>query len=361
MIVLTVDDSDVNLAVYRGILAKIAGVAVVSHTSPTEALAWAEGHSVDVAVVDYHMPELNGLAFIDRFRRIPVAEHALVMMITSDGEREIRHQALESGANDFLTKPIDRIEFNARIRNLLELAKSRRELSDRSKWLDTEIEKATSSIVSREIETIVRLTRAAEFRDDVTGMHVIRVGHMCAALARTIGLPDDECKMLLLAAPMHDIGKVATPDEILLKPGKLTPEEFEIMKQHTVAGYEILKGSESAMLRCAAEIALTHHERFDGLGYPRALRGSAIPLSGRLCSIVDVFDALTSKRPYKEAWSIEKALVAIDADSGTQFDPDVTEIFHKTLDDILAIKKEFADAGTGSASLVAAFELPPAV
>jgi response regulator RpfG family c-di-GMP phosphodiesterase len=357
VIVLTVDDSDVNLAVYRGILSKISDVDIASFTSPREALAWSETHAVDVVVVDYHMPDIDGLAFIDRFRRFPSAEHALVMMITGDGEREIRHQALSSGANDFLIKPIDRIEFNSRIRNLLELAKSRRELSDRAKWLDVKIEEATSSIVSREIETIVRLTRAAEFRDDVTGMHVIRVGHMCAALARSIGLPEEECKMLLLAAPMHDIGKVAISDEILLKPGKLTPEEFEIMKQHTTAGYEVLRGSESPMLQCAAEIALTHHERFDGTGYPRALCGSSIPLSGRLCSIVDVFDALTSRRPYKEAWSIEDALATIDADSGTQFDPDVASVFREALDEILAIKERFSDVAAGSASLKEAFEL----
>jgi response regulator RpfG family c-di-GMP phosphodiesterase len=357
MIVLTVDDSDVNLAVYRGILSKIAEVEIVGYTSPREALAWSETHRVDVVVVDYHMPEIDGLAFIDRFRRFPSAEHALVIMITGDGEREIRHHALESGgANDFLTKPIDRIEFNSRIRNLLELAKARRELSDRAKWLDVKIEVATSSIVAREIETIVRLTRAAEFRDDVTGMHVIRVGHMCAALARNIGLPDEECKMLLLAAPMHDIGKVATPDGILLKPGKLTVEEFDIMKRHTTIGYEILKDSESPMLQCAAEIALTHHERFDGTGYPRALSGSSIPLSGRLCSIVDVFDALTSKRPYKEAWSFERALAMIESESGTQFDPDVNAAFCNSLDEILAIKKRFSDATAGSASLREAFE-----
>jgi putative two-component system response regulator len=197
--------------------------------------------------------------------------------------------------------------------------------------------------VAREIETIVRLTRAAEFRDEVTGQHVVRVGHMCAALARTIGLPHGECEMLLLAAPMHDIGKVATPDGILLKPGPLTAAEFEIMKGHTIAGYEILKGSESPMLQCAAEIALTHHERFDGKGYPRGLGGSDIPLSGRLCSIVDVFDALTSKRPYKAACSLEKALEAVDAGVGGQFDPDVAGFFHDSMDEILAIKKRFLD------------------
>jgi putative two-component system response regulator len=229
------------------------------------------------------------------------------------------------------------------MRNLLEVATSRRQLADRSEWLLQEVERATSALVAREIETILRLTRAAEFRDDVTGMHVIRVGHMCSALAKTIGLPNDECKTLLLAAPMHDIGKVATPDYILLKPGALTEQEFEVMKQHTVAGYEILKDSDSEMLRCAAEIALTHHERYDGTGYPRGLKGSAIPLSGKLCSIVDVFDALTSVRPYEQAWTYERSVEAIDTAAGSQFDPDVVDLFHTSYDEIVAVKQRFSD------------------
>jgi response regulator RpfG family c-di-GMP phosphodiesterase len=351
VIVLAVDDSDVNLAVYRGVLSRIDGVEVVCFASPVEALAWAETNAVAVVVVDYHMPGLDGLQFIERFRSFSTSEHALILMITADAEKTVRYRALEAGANDFLTKPIDRVEFTARMQNLMEVARSRRQLADRAGWLREEVDRATLSLAKREIETIVRLTRAAEFRDDMTGQHVIRVGHMCAALGRTIGLPDEECKILLLAAPMHDIGKVATPDGILLKPGPLTPEEFAIMKQHTIAGYEILKGSDSAMLQCAADIALTHHERFDGKGYPRGLSDSDIPLSGRLCSIVDVFDALTSERPYKRAWSTEKALTTIDEGVGTQFDPDVAGVFHASLDDILAIKQRFADgtpAGVGS-------------
>jgi len=351
MVVLTVDDSDINLALYRGVLSRIDGVEVTAYSSPTAALAWASDHVVDVAVVDYHMPELDGVAFIERFRAIPEAKHALLVMITGDAEREVRHRALAAGANDFLTKPIDHVEFTARIRNLLEVAGARRGLADRAEWLRREVERATSIIVEREIETIARLTRTAEFRDDVTGLHVIRVGHMCAALAKTIGLPEDECRTLLLAAPMHDIGKVATPDAILMKPGKLDPDEMEIMKRHTTSGFEILKNSKSPMLQTAAEIALTHHERFDGAGYPRGLRGSEIPLSGRLCSIADVFDALTSVRPYKEAWPVERALDTVYEGRGTQFDPEVVEVFSRSLEEILAIKQRFSDETNGAASV----------
>jgi putative two-component system response regulator len=343
MVVLTVDDSDINLAVYRGALSRIDGVEINQYSSPTQALLWANDNVVDVAVVDYHMPELDGLSFIERFRAIPNAKHSLLVMITGDSEREVRHRALAAGANDFLTKPIDHIEFTARIRNLLEVAGARRSLADRADWLHREVERATSIIVEREIETIARLTRTAEFRDDVTGLHVIRVGHMCAAMGRTVGLPDDECRMLLLAAPMHDIGKVATPDAILMKPGRLDPDEMAIMKQHTTSGFEILKNSKSPMLQLAAEIALTHHERFDGAGYPQGLHGNQIPLSGRLCSIVDVFDALTSVRPYKDAWPIDQALETVRAGRGTQFDPEVVALFDRSLDDILAIKRRFSD------------------
>jgi response regulator RpfG family c-di-GMP phosphodiesterase len=343
MIVLAVDDSDVNLAVYRGALSKLPDVQIVCHTSPIAALAWAKDHVVEVVVVDYHMPEIDGLQFIERFRGLATSEHTLVLMVTADAERAVRYRALEAGANDFLTKPIDRLEFTARMRNLMELARSRLQLATRSVWLREEVERATSNIAAREVETITRLTRAAEFRDEVTGQHVVRVGHMCATLARTIGLPDEECDMLRLAAPMHDIGKVATPDGILLKPGPLTADEFAIMRKHTIAGYEILKDSDSAMLQCAAEIALTHHERFDGKGYPHGLSGTGIPLSGRLCSIVDVFDALTSKRPYKEAWDVDRAIAMIDEATGTQFDPDIAAAFHACLDDLLAIKKRFSD------------------
>jgi response regulator RpfG family c-di-GMP phosphodiesterase len=344
MIVLAVDDSDVNLAVYRGALSRLPDVEIVCFTSPMEALAWAETHTAGVVIVDYQMPVLDGVGFIERFRRLATGTHALVLMVTANAEKDVRYRALDAGANDFLTKPIDRIEFIARMRGMLEVAESRRDLSDRAELLRREVARATSSLAARETETILRLTRAAEFRDDITGKHVLRVGHMCAILARTIGLPDDECKTLLLAAPMHDIGKVATPDAILLKPGPLTSDEFEIMKQHTTAGFDILKDSDSAMLQCAAEIALTHHERFDGKGYPRGLSGNEIPLSGRLCSIVDVFDALTSRRPYKRAWSIEEAIAAIDEGNGTQFDPDVGGVFHDALDEIVAIRETYSDA-----------------
>ncbi|HUY11327.1 MAG TPA: HD domain-containing phosphohydrolase [Candidatus Dormibacteraeota bacterium] len=341
--VLLVDDSDVNLMLYEGVLATMKNVDVDSFVSPRAAQAALRANRYDVLVVDYRMPELDGLEFISELATIETASDALVIMVTGETDRDVRHRALELGASDFLTKPVDRLEFTARIRNLITLASSRRLLASRAEHLADEVNRATSALRRREVETIVRLTRAAEFRDNVTGMHVIRVGEMCAALGRTLGLPETDTELLGLAAPMHDIGKVATPDHILLKPGPLTAEEFTIMKQHTTAGYDILRDSDSELLQKAAEIALTHHERFDGKGYPIGLAGNEIPISGRFCSVVDVFDALTSVRPYKGAWSIDRGIAEIVAGSGSHFDPEVVNLFQESLDSILEIKKRYAD------------------
>jgi len=342
---LLVDDSDVNLLLYRSVLAQLTSfdLQVDSHHSSIRALEAAREKAYDVIVVDYQMPELDGLTFMKRLVAETQDNSALVVMVTADKDRDIRQKALEYGATDFLNKPIDRLEFLARVRNLVTLATHRRLLSNRAEHLAAEVAAATNDLQKRELETIIRLTRAAEFRDDVTGMHVIRVGEMCGALARSLGLSQNDIELLSMAAPMHDIGKIATPDHILLKAGPLTQQEYEIMKMHTTAGYEILRDSESDLLRRAAEIALTHHERFDGKGYPAGLSGSQIPISGRFCSVVDVFDALSSVRPYKEAWSVDKAFAEITAGSGTYFDPEVVDLFTGCFDDILSIKTRFAD------------------
>jgi putative two-component system response regulator len=346
--VLMVDDSDVNLAVYRGALHGLRDIDITMETVPRLALEHLSRERFDVIILDFHMPEIDGLTFLQRIVETDLACGALVVMITAERDHEVRHRALELGAADFLTKPIDRIELQARMKNLLKLVTAQRRLSDRAIQLRYEIEQATKTIRDREMDTIMRLTRAAEFRDSTTGMHVVRVGEMCAALAATMGLPEAEVELLRLAAPMHDVGKVATPDGILLKPGKLTSEEFEIMKAHALAGYEILRGSDSPMLQLAAEIALSHHERFDGSGYPNGIAGTAIPLSGRLCSIVDVFDALTSERPYKRAWPIEEALLEIRKGSGAHFDPDIVAVFFQAKEQVLDINRRYRDGLTAA-------------
>lgn len=340
--ILLLDDSDVNLTIYRAALGSLPDIDVTTATNPKIALALMREEHFDVAVVDYRMPEMDGITFIREASRNG-NESLLTVMLTAETDVEVRQAALEAGVADFLIKPIDRAEFAARMRNLVALARSRRQLADRAASLKEEVDRATAALRAQEIETIARLTRAAEFRDSITGLHVVRVGEICAALGRTIGLCADECDRLMRAAPMHDIGKVATPDHILLKPARLTPDEFEIMKQHTVAGYGILKDSTSPMLQMAAEIALSHHEKWDGTGYPNGLRRTEIPLSARLCSIADVFDALTSVRPYKQAWTIDDALAEIDALSGKQFDPDVVAMFHTSIAEIVEIKRRLSD------------------
>ena len=338
-----VDDNELNLAVYRNALKGVDSAECVGFTVSAEALDWSKTNEADVVLVDYNMPAPNGLEFITQFREIPGNADVPIIMITSLTERDIRYRALQLGAADFLTKPVDVFEFRVRLRNMLALSENRKKLADRAKWLASEVARATSDILERERETINRLMRAAEFRDNETGMHIVRMGHFSAELGRAYGLPGDVCQTLLMAAPMHDVGKVATPDRILLKPGKLDPDEWAIMKQHTVAGYEILKDSQSQLLQTAAEIALSHHEKFDGTGYPSGLAGEAIPLSGRICALSDVFDALTSERPYKKAWPIERAIEEIHAGSGKHFDPALVEAFDAALPQILDLRLRYRD------------------
>lgn len=343
MNVLMIDDNELNLTVYRSALRSLEGAECVAFTSSSQALEWAADNEVGVALVDFDMPHPNGLEFIAQFRSQPRNAEVPVIMITGLADRDIRYRALELGAADFLAKPVDIAEFRARMRNMLALSDGRRKLADRARWLASEVARATTDIVAREKETINRLMRAAEFRDNETGMHIVRMGHFSAEIARALGLSSTECETLLMATPMHDIGKVATPDRILLKPGKLDAQEWEIMRQHTVAGYEILKDSQSQLLQTAAQIALSHHEKFDGTGYPYGIKGEHIPLCGRICAVSDVFDALTSERPYKRAWPVEQAIEEVDRISGTHFDPQLVRAFHTALPKILEIKDHYRD------------------
>jgi putative two-component system response regulator len=226
---------------------------------------------------------------------------------------------------------------------MLALRQNHKNLANRAEWLAEEVRKATALIVAQERETIFCLARAAEYRDPETGAHILRMAHYSKHIARCMGLSVEQQDLLLEAAPMHDIGKVGTPDMILLKPGKLTEEEFSIMKQHAVIGHEVLNTSSSPLLKVAAEIAHTHHEKFDGSGYPRGLAGDAIPLFGRIVAAADVFDALTSERPYKKAWTIEQASQMLRDGSGKHFDSACVDAFFSDFDDVLEIKNKFVD------------------
>jgi putative two-component system response regulator len=243
---------------------------------------------------------------------------------------------------------VDKVELTARVNNLLALRKSQQQLANRADWLAEEVAKATAEIAAREKEAILRLSRAAEYRDPETGSHLLRMSNYTRLIAVQLGLPPAEQELLLESSPMHDIGKVGTPDHILLKPGRLTPEEFEIMKQHATIGYEILRDSVSPLLQCAAKLALAHHEKFDGSGYPQGLAGEAIPLHGRIVAVADVFDALTSERPYKKAWTLDAAVDFLKTNAGSHFDPVCVEAFLAAWPQVLEIRQRYQDEADNS-------------
>ncbi|MDE2585893.1 MAG: response regulator [Betaproteobacteria bacterium] len=341
--VLIIDDSEVNLTLFRALVDRLENTRSHCFPGSAAALAWCEGGRADVVVVDYMMPAPDGLEFIRRFRSLPGMAEVPVVMVTANEQKEIRYEALQAGATDFLTKPIDKHEFLARVRNMCALRRSQRQLADRAAWLAQEVARATQAIVARERETIVRLSRAAEYRDPETGAHILRMAAYSQLIARNLGLDEAEQQLILEASPMHDVGKVGTPDYILLKPGRLTEDEFRVMQQHASIGHDILQGSQSPILQAAAEIARCHHEKYDGSGYPRGLKGEEIPLHSRIVAVADVFDALTSERPYKKAWDLERAAALVREGAGRHFDPKCVEAFFRSWDEVLAIRARHQD------------------
>ncbi len=343
MQILIVDDNQVNITLLTALIKKLEHTTSVGLLHPAEALAWCKDHAVDLLYVDYMMPGMNGIDFIRAFRALPAHGEIPIIMVTANDERTVRYEALSAGANDFLTKPIDTVEFLARSRNLLALRQHSKTLADQAGWLRSEVEKATQEIVRREQDTLFHLGKAAEFRDPETGAHIMRMANYARVIASTLGLSAADQQLLLRAAPMHDVGKLGTPDSILLKPGKLTPAEFEIMKLHAAHGWEILRHSPSPTIQAAAMIAYSHHEKWNGTGYPQGLKSNDIPLFGRIVAIADVFDALTSVRPYKQAWSNEEACRYLREQSGQHFDPECVEAFFGAWDQILKIKSIYHD------------------
>ena len=343
MDVAIVDDTPTNVTLMQALVGKLDGCRPVGFIESASGLQWCIDNDPDLVIVDYMMPAPDGLEFIRRLRAVHHMTDTPVLMVTADHEKQVRYSALESGATDFLTKPIDRIEFQSRVKNMLALRRSHLLVANRAAMLANEVEKATEVIYAREKETIVRLSRAAEFRDPETGAHILRMAHYSQLIAANLDMSQEFQNMLLHAAPMHDVGKLGTPDHILLKPGKLTVDEFEIMKAHTTMGYEILKGSASPALQMAAVIALSHHEKFDGSGYPGALAGEAIPIEGRIVAVADVFDALTSERPYKKAWDLPEAVALLQRDIGRHFDSQCVDALLHDWQGVLAIRERFRD------------------
>lgn len=342
MQIVIVDDVEANLLLLQHFIAQLeGGHKVLAFVDPRLALSHCQREEPDLLIADYMMPVLDGIELVRQLRATPGRADVPVLMVTANDELEVRHRALDAGANDFLTKPMDKVEFRARMRNMLALRASQRKLRDRARWLAEEVLKATEEIRRREQETILRLSRAAEFRDPETGDHLQRMAHYSWMIAVRLGLPPEQQQLILEAAPMHDVGKVGIPDHILLKPGKLDEAEFGIMKQHPVIGHQILADSGSPLLQMAAAIALSHHEKYDGSGYPLGLKGDAIPLVGRIVAVADVFDALSSARPYKPAWDLDRTQNFLREQRGRHFDPACVDALLGAWDQVLTVRARF--------------------
>jgi putative two-component system response regulator len=285
----------------------------------------------DVILLDLQMPYLDGFAVMKLLQScIGHSDFLPILVLTADSTSEAKHRALSEGALDFLTKPFDALEVLLRITNLLQTRSLHLQLQEQNHQLDHKVRERTAELEATQVEILERLALAAEYRDDDTGEHTRRVGVMAARIAEALRWPAEQVELMRRAAPLHDVGKIAIPDAILLKPGKLTPAEFEQMKSHTTVGAQMLSGGRFPLLQVAEQIARTHHERWDGTGYI-GLRGEEIPLAGRIVSIADVFDALVTERPYKKAWSIYEAMKEIRNQSGRQFDPHLVDVFFEVL------------------------------
>jgi len=343
LVVVLVDDDVLGLELLRHLVSSIPGVRVEAFADPRNALAWCRDHRPDVVITDHLMPGLLGLDLLRALRADPGTADVPIMMITGEEDRDLRYAALESGASDVLGKPIDALEVKARTRNMLAIRRGQRLLAERSRSLEAEVRGATAAIAAREHEIVVRLSRAAEFRDWETGSHIVRVSWYSRIIAARLGLPERQQETIFRAAPMHDVGKIGVPDHILLKAGSLDDAEFETMKRHTVIGYGILGGSASELLQIAAEVALTHHERWNGTGYPDRRRGEEIPLGGRIVAVADTYDALTSQRPYKKEWPTDLAWEFVKANTETLFDPACVAAFFEGRHDVEDARLSFPD------------------
>lgn len=326
---MVVDDRPQNVDAVVDILVAQGYGSVEGYTDSREAIkALENGKAIDLLLLDLHMPGIDGIEFLARMQTVvPRGEFVPVIVLTGDSGPDQRERALALGALDYILKPFRKTEVLLRTRNLLRTRALHQQLRHHASELEARVQDRTEDLNTAHLDTINRLARAAEFRDDDTGFHTKRVGDMAGALAIAMGKSEDFADQLCHAAKLHDIGKIGVPDSILLKPGKLTPGELELIKTHTTIGMRILEGSPSALVQLAAQVAESHHERWDGTGYPNQFAGETIPVSGRITAVADVFDALTHDRPYKKAWPVDVAIEEIRSQSGRQFDPTVVTAF----------------------------------
>lgn len=341
--ILLVEDDPTNCMIMEKLVEKIPDCHAVSFKDSISVLQHLDSIDFDVGIIDYQLPGLNGVELIKLIHKHPAHTDKPIVVVTADRDKQKRLDALTAGAVDFLNKPLEVIEFKARVRNLTRLADAQRRLAAQADLLREEVERATSEVRKRGEEIVHRLILASEYKDFDTAMHTMRMAHFCDLIAEELGVAEELRKDIRLAAPMHDIGKVGIPDSIVLKRGPLTADERREINRHTEIGEGILHGSECRLLQVAARIAATHHERWDGSGYPRGLRGEEIPLVGRIAAVADVFDALTTERPYKAAWSNDQAFDYLRAKSGTDFDPSCVGGFLARRTEVESIQRRFSD------------------
>ncbi len=347
--ILVVDDDERSRVALTDVLEQL-GYSVCAEMDGVAGLAAVTRIRPDVILLDVGMPGLDGFEVARRLKEREDDRVIPIVMVTGRNDVESRVRALKIGVDDFLAKPPHVAELTARVRSLVKVKAYNDHLKNYQRELEQEVQRRTAELAEanarlREaaLDTIYRLSRAAEFRDEDTGAHIRRISRYAGAIARRLGLPASHVETIIAATLMHDVGKIGIPDRILLKPGKLDPDEWAIMKQHTTLGARILEDSASPFICCGRLVAISHHERWDGTGYPAGIRGDAIPVEGRIAAIADVFDALVSRRPYKEPLPLDRSLEIIRAGAGTHFDPGVVEAFFAVREEIEGIRHELPD------------------
>lgn len=332
--ILVVDDVPENIDILKGILQSQYKVKVALNGK--KALAITESSPPDLILLDIMMPDMDGYEVCRRIKKNSSTKDIPVIFVTAKSAETDEAEGFELGAVDYVKKPVSPLLVRARVKTQLALY-------DQNRMLEKKVKQRTSELETTRLEIIRRLGRAAEFKDNETGLHVIRMSYYSAHIARKAGMTEDDVYMLLNAAPMHDVGKIGIPDNIILKPGKLNDDEWDIMRTHPQIGADIIGNHSDGLLHLAREIALAHHEKWDGSGYPAGLAGEDIPFSGRIVAIADVFDALTTERPYKKAWPVEKALAVMEGNSGSHFDPALVDVFFKSIDELLNVRNKYQE------------------
>lgn len=342
---LIVDDEPTNVKVLSKTLQLEGYTSISSIVDPREVYDACMTHEFDLILLDLNMPHLNGFQVMEQLFSDETYRPPPILVLTAQDAQEFKSRALGSGARDYVTKPFDVVELLARVRNMINIQLAEKYLRNQNEILEQKVQQRTHELHTTRLQVVRRLGRAAEYRDNETGLHIIRMSKISELLGRKYGLSNYECDLLLNASPMHDIGKIGIPDNILLKPGKFEPEEWEVMKTHAEIGADILnlRGDSTDLMRMAHDIALYHHEKWDGSGYPKGLSGEAIPLTARIVAIADVFDALTSERPYKKAWPVDEAIQYMRDQRGKHFDPKLLDIFLDHLDTVMAIRARHAE------------------